>query len=133
MHKGMRRAIILFLFLCGAAFAQSNENDLQPKPATGPGKVIVHSKFGGQIFGFDIDQNGTEGVLSEAKVQNNGTVLAAVETFSQSSGKILETQTEDDFITLGVVGTSVGLVEHEHVRGIRVVSRTFNTMNPLSS
>ncbi len=137
MHKGMKHAIILFLFLCGAAFAQSNENDLQPKPATGPGKVIVHSKFGGQIFGFDIDQNGTEGVLSEAKVQNNGTVLAAVETFSQSSGKILkvvsETQTEDDFITLGVVGTSVGLVEHEHVRGIRVVSRTFNTMNPLSS
>src|ERR1700726_582126 len=138
MHKGMKHAIILFLLLCGAAaFAQSNEDDLRPKPATGPGEVIVHSKFGGQIFGFDIDQNGTEGVLSEAKVQNNGTVLAAVETFSQSSGKILkvvsETQTEDDFITLGVVGTSVGLVEHEHVRGIRVVSRTFNTMNPLSS
>jgi hypothetical protein len=138
MHKAMNHAIILFLFLCvAAAFAQSNENDLQPSPATGPGKVIVHSKFGGQIFGFDIDQNGTEGVLSEAKVQNNGTVLAAVETFSQSSGKILkvvsETQTEDDFITLGVVGTSVGLVEHEHVQGIRVVSRTFNSMNPLSS
>ena len=138
MHKGMKHAIILFLFLCGAAaFAQSNEDDLQPKPATGPGKVIVHSKFGGQIFGFDIDQNGTEGILSEAKVQNNGTVLAAVETFSQSNGKILrvvsETQTEDDFITLGVVGTSVGLVEHEHVQGIRVVSRTFNTLNPLSS
>jgi hypothetical protein len=137
MHKGMKHAIILFLFLGGAAaFAQSNEDDLQPKPATGPGKVIVHSKFGGQIFGFDIDQSGTEGVLSEALFQNNGTVLAAVETFSQSSGKILkvvsETQTQDDFITLGVVGTSVGLVEHEHVKGI-VVSRTFNTMNPLSS
>ena len=137
MHKGMKHAIILFLLLCGAAaFAQSNEDDLQPKPATGLGKVIVHSKFGGQIFGFDIDQNGTEGVLSEALVQNNGTLLAAVETFSQSSGKILkvvsETQTQDDFVTLGVVGASVGLVEHEHVKGI-VVSRTFNTMNPLSS
>ncbi len=123
------------LLLCGAAaFAQSD--DLQPKPAIGPGKVIVHSKFGGQIYGFDIDQNGTEGVLSEAKLQNNGTLVAAVETFSQSSGKILkvvsETQTQDDFVTLGVVGSSVGLVEHEHVKGI-VVSRTFNTMNPLSS
>lgn len=100
------------------------------------GKVIVHSKFGGQIFGFDIDQNGTEGVLSEALLQNNGTVLAAVETFSQSTGRILkvvsETQTQDDFITLGVVGTSVGLVEHEHVSGI-VVRRTFSTLNPLSS
>src|SRR5271166_1276887 len=138
MHKGINRAIVLLMLLSGAAaFAQSNENDLDFKPATGPGKVIVHSKFGGQIYGFDIDQNGTEGVLSEAMIQNNGTVLAAVETFSQSSGKILkvvsETQTEDDFITMGVVGTSVGLVEHEHVQGIRVVSRTFNTLNPLSS
>ena len=54
MHKGMKHAIILFLLLCGAAaFAQSNEDDLRPKPATGPGEVIVHSKFGGQIFGFD--------------------------------------------------------------------------------
>jgi hypothetical protein len=123
------------LLLCGAAaFAQSS--DSESKPAAGPGKVIVHSRFGGQIFGFDVDQNGTEGVLSEALFQNNGTVLAAVETFSQSNGKILkvvsETQTQDDFITLGVVGTSVGLVEHEHVKEI-VVSRTFNTLNPLSS
>ena len=97
----------------------------------------MHSKFGGQIYGFDIDQNGTEGMLSEAKLLNNGTVLAAVETFSQSTGKILkvvsETRTEDDFITMGVVGTSVGLVEHEHVKGGRVARRTFNTLNPLSA
>ncbi len=39
----------------------------QPHAPIGPGTTIVHSKFGGQIFGFDIDQNGTEGVLSEAK------------------------------------------------------------------
>lgn len=136
MQNRRNHAIILFL-LCGVtAFGQSNEETLQPKPATGPGKVIVHSKFGGQIYGFDIDQNGTEGVLSEAQLQSNGTVLAAVETFNQTTGAIVkvvsETQTQDDFITLGVVGTSVGLVEHEHVKGI-VVSRTFNTINPLSS
>jgi hypothetical protein len=125
---------VLLLWCGSAAFAQSG--DLEPKPAVGPGKVIVHSKFGGQIFGFDIDRNGTEGLLSEATLQNNGTVLAAVETFSQTTGKILkvvsQTQTQDDFITLGVVGTSVGLVEHEHVKG-NVVSRTFNTLNPLSA
>jgi hypothetical protein len=33
----------------------------------GPGTTLVHSQFGGQIFGFDIDQHGTEGVLSEAQ------------------------------------------------------------------
>ncbi len=131
-----RLLCLLSLLLCGAAaFAQSD--DLQTKPATGPGKVIVHSKFGGQIYGFDIDQNGTEGVLSEALLQSNGSVLAAVETFSQSTGKILkvisQTQNGDDFITLGVVGTSVGLIDQQIVQGGFVVTNTYHTMNPLSS
>jgi len=124
------------LLLCGAeAFGQSNV--LPPKPVPGPGTVIVHSKFGGQIFGFDIDQSGAEGVLSEAQDLSNGNVLAAVETFDQHTGKILkvvsETQTKDDFITLGVAGNRVGLVEHEHVQGIFVVKRTFTTIHPLNA
>lgn len=105
------------------------------QPASGS-RVIVHSKFGGQIFGFDIDQNGTEGVLSEAQTLSNGNVLAAVETFDQTTGKILnvltKTETMDDFITLGVTGTSVGLIEHEHVIKLLDVQRTFKTINPLS-
>lgn len=109
----------------------------QGRPQVGPTGVIVHSQFGGQIFGFDIDQNGTEGVLSEAKTGAGGKVLAAVETFDQSTGKILKvvkkTTTMDDFITLGVVGSSVGLIEHEHVQGALNVIRTFQVMNPLSS
>ena len=39
----------------------------------GPGSTIVKSQFGGQIFGFDIDQNGTEGLLSEAQDLGGGT------------------------------------------------------------
>jgi hypothetical protein len=109
----------------------------QRRPQIGPTGVIVHSQFGGQIFGFDIDQNGTEGVLAEAKTGTGGKVLAAVETFDQSTGKILKvvkkTTTMDDFITLGVVGSSVGLIEHEHVQGALNVTRTFQVMNPLSS
>ena len=136
MRNKLNHAVFISTLLCGtAAFAQSN--DLQPQPATGPGKAIVHSKFGGQIFGFDIDQKGTEGVLSESALQSDGTDLAAVETFSQSTGQILkvvqETQTQDDFITLGVIGTSVGLVEHQHVKGGFVVKDIFQTMNPLGS
>jgi hypothetical protein len=122
-------AILLPIFGT-AAVAQNNE--FQVNPNAGPGNVIVHSKFGGQIFGFDIDQNGTEGVLSEA-----GSGINAVETFDQSSGDILnvvaQTKTQDDFITLGVVGNSVGLVEHEHVKGIYVVKRNFGVLNPLDS
>jgi hypothetical protein len=112
----------------------------QTDSPSGPTGVLVHSQFGGQIFGFDIDQNGTEGLLAEAKTLSNGLVLAAVETFDQSTGKILNvveltqpSHSQDDFITMGVVGNSVGLFEHEHVSGFFVTSRTFSVMNPLSS
>jgi len=112
-------------------------NGSRPGAAIGPGKTIVHSQFGGQIFGFDIDQNGTEGVLSEAKLLANGKVLAAVETFDQATGKILKVvekiETEDDFLTLGIAGTSIGLVEREHVKGIYVVKRIYEELNPLDS
>ena len=115
-------------------FATPTLTIAQSDPPATP--VIVHSKFGGQIFGFDIDQNGTEGVLSEALSQSNGNILAAVETFDQKTGKILnvlaKTQTQDDFVTLGVTGTSVGLIEHEHVIKLLDVVRTFQVINPLS-
>ena len=125
-----------FIFLLGissifpsTANAQSAETPASP--------VIVNTKFGGQIFGFDIDQNGTEGILSEAQTLSNGNVLAAVETFDQKTGKILavlaKTDTQDDFVTLGVAGTSVGLVEHEHVIKFLDVQRTFGVVNPLSA
>jgi hypothetical protein len=99
--------------------------------------VIVHSKFGGQIFGFDIDQNGNEGVLSEAQTLNDGTVLAAVETFDQGTGKIVKViskvQGKDDFSTLGVFGSGVGLVEREKVKDLFVDKRIYRMLNPLDA
>src|SRR6202521_671610 len=103
----------------------------------GPGSTIVHSQYGGQIFGFDIDQYGTEGVLSEMQDLGGGKVLAAVETFDRTTGKILKVvkkiETKDNFVTLGIVGTSLGLVEREHVQGIYVVSRIYEELKPLNS
>jgi len=129
---------LALLVLCSAAaFGQTNE--FHPNLPAGPTGVLVHSQFGGQIFGFDIDQNGTEGLLAEAKMLNNGNILAAVETFDQATGKILDvvqfpqpSNTQDDFITMGVVGSSVGLFEHEIVSHEFVSRRTFGTLNPLS-
>jgi hypothetical protein len=120
----------------GAA-QETGEQSASARPPVGPGSVIVHSKFGGQIFGFDIDQNGTEGVLSEAQNIGGGKVRAAVETFDQTTGKILkvvsETETKDDYLTLGVTGGGVGLIEREHVQGIFVADRIYQEINPLSS
>jgi hypothetical protein len=125
-----RHAFFCLILLLGSSLAGLGQ--------TVGGKVIVHSMFGGQIFGFDIDQNGTEGVLSEAQTLANGQVLAAVETFDQKTGKILavvaKTQTTgDDFVTMGVVGNSVGLIEHEVLGSLFRVTRKFQVINPLNS
>lgn len=136
------RTLMMFLAcasLCSPAqpvtAAQEKDRANQPS-AIGPNGVVVQSKFGGQIFGFDIDQNGTEGVLTEAQFQPDGTVLAAVETFDQATGNILKvvkkSVTKDDFLTLGIFGNGVGLVEREHVKDIFVASRIYRTMSPLS-
>ena len=34
---------------------------------TGARTVVVRPKFGGQILGYDIDRNGTQGLLSDAR------------------------------------------------------------------
>ena len=100
-----------------------------------PGVIDLQTQFGGQIFGFDIDQASNEGILCEARTLDNNRIHAAIETFNQTTGAIIkvirETQTRDDFVTLGVVGTSVGLVEREHSTGGLNVIRTFSTLDPL--
>src|SRR5215471_17072124 len=122
--RGAQLQLLLTVVLSSAvAFAQAQK--FQPRPDAGPGTVIVHSKYGGQIFGFDVDQNGTEGVLTEA----GGSVQAAVETFDQRTGRIIRvleqtTNDGDDYLGLGVVGTSVGLIEKEHVVSFLHVQRT---------
>src|SRR5580698_8577552 len=73
--------LILALFSTAAAFGQANESQSNSFP--GAGKLLVHSKFGGQIFGFDIDQNGTEGLFCDAKTLQNGNVLSPLDTFHQ--------------------------------------------------
>src|SRR5947208_3144800 len=136
VHGNLMRVAVFALVCVLPNISAGQAVESQPNSSSGAGTVIVHSKFGGQIFGFEIDQNGTEGVLSESQPLANGNYLAAVETFDQATGKILnvivKTQTQDDFITLGVVGTSVGLVEHEHVVSFLNVRRTFSVINPLS-
>lgn len=102
--------------------------------------VIVHSALGGQILGYDVDQNGTEGILSEWLTWQNGQGEIAIETFDQKTGKVKIIKriqprrcgTCDDFITLGVVGTSIGLVEEQHGDPY-VYKTTYDMLNPLDT
>lgn len=98
---------------------------------------VVQDLFGGEIFGYDVDRNGTEGLLSEAFLEPGGNYTIATETFDQTTGRILalvevQIATQNNFVTLGVVGSHLGLREYEHVQGIYVNQRTYNVLNPLS-
>lgn len=101
-----------------------------------PGTVLVHSKFGGFILGYDVDHNSTEGILSESLALSDGKSLVATETFDQKTGKIVKVVTKqndtlNDFVTLGVFGKGVGLVEAERVKKLFVDQRTYSTLNPV--
>jgi hypothetical protein len=114
-----------------AAAGQNTESE-----QAGGQAVVVQDKFGGQIFGYDIDRNGSEGMLSEILTLNDGKLLIATETFGQKTGKIIKvvakkTETLDNFITLGVVGSHIGLQQVQHVKGIFVDKRTYNMLNPI--
>ena len=148
MSKQYRKLsfIGLFVFACTTVHAggasrppQDRVETTRTAPALADGlvstpgawPVIVHSAYGGRIFGFDIDQEGTEGLLSEAQVLDNGHVLAAVEKFDLRTGRIVHivavTETADeDFLTLGIVNDNVGLVMHERSGG----TRTFGVLMP---
>src|SRR5207249_6179187 len=93
LSRRLRSMLMPAVLLCIFCFAELTLNvgyAGESNPSVGPGSVIVHSQFGGQIFGFDIDPNGNEGILSEAKTLHHGTVRAAVETFDQTTGEIMK-------------------------------------------
>ncbi len=125
--------VVLFS-LSGFAAAQASATRHK-----GPGKIVVRTKFGGQIFGFDVDQNGTEGILADATILNNGKTLSAIETFDLKTGKILKviskTENYDNDLVIGIVGTSTAIVEHEQDNCALcfVSKRPYRMISPLDS
>lgn len=99
--------------------------------------VIVHAAFGGQILGYDVDQNGSEGMLSEWILSGNGDqIIIAIETFDQKTGKVRivkkieQPDYAGDFITLGVLGTSIGVVERQYSDPY-IYKTTYDLLDPL--
>jgi hypothetical protein len=138
-------ATVLFGLSCFAALAlaaaprsanapESPEADeFQAELTPGSGTVIVHPKFGGQILGYDIDPNGTEGLLSEYVSLGGGANLVATELFDQKTGAILKVvakennTTQDDYVTEGIFG-GIGLDLFQHAG-----QNHFLAINPLSA
>lgn len=52
----------------------------------------MQTSDGGQIFGFDIDQNGNDGVLASGQtISSGGAARVSMQTFDQNTGKITKT------------------------------------------
>ncbi len=78
---------------------------------------ILSTSDGGQIFGFDIDQNGNDGVLASV-----GTARISVQTFDETTGKIAKTlgaitgrrvAKGDDYVADGIFAGDTGLVDFQ--------------------
>jgi hypothetical protein len=81
--------------------------------ALGP---VVTSQFGGQIFGWDIDQNGNDGVLTETVL--GSTTINAIETFDETTGKITKVVQKTyglnpEPVADAIAGNDVGIVDVE--------------------
>lgn len=125
-----------FASLPAWAGAPAIQRDEIRPPAAGSGAVIVRPKLGGQILGYDIDRNGTEGLLSEYVIMADGKSNVATETFDQTTGKILKvvamkSDTLDDYVTQGI-WNGAGLDLYQHVVN-NVVHNHFLAINPLDS
>ena len=54
------------VWTCLLGFVASPAHAQAIIPSIGGNGVTVHAQFGGDIFGYDIDPNGSEGLLCEA-------------------------------------------------------------------
>jgi len=103
----------------------------------GLGKVLT-SKDGGQIYGFDINQSGDDGVLATAQDSNNG-FLVSVETFDQNTGKITKSFAKYDgprnsYLVDGIFAGDVGLVTHYVIPDGQIYAkRKYEVMNPVTA
>lgn len=91
--------------------------------------AVLTSKDGNQIFGFDINSFGDDGVLATA---------TSVETFDQNTGKIVRSfgknlGPDSDYVANGIGAGDVGLIEIEKVpQGQQYPRRHYKVMNPVA-
>jgi hypothetical protein len=121
-------ALALALVVLFAAPSILVADTLPAGPGLGP---VVSTADGGQIFGWDINGHGNDGLLTSSQDISGGRFLTSVETFNQTTGKIVKTvlvhRDQSDFITDGIFANDVGLVNHEENNAVRV----YGVMKPV--
>src|SRR5579863_1235340 len=86
----------------------------------GPGRILT-SKFAGHIFGSSIDENGTDGVITEVVPRSGESYTSYVETFDQTTAKITSVVKKQNSGPSGdrelavesILANDVGLIDDE--------------------
>jgi hypothetical protein len=101
-----------------AQFSANGELARAHHRTVGPG-VIVSSKFGGAIYGWAINENGTDGFFTEAPMVGH-TLISTIETFDQTSGTITKvvarqrSKSENhELFADAILANDVGLIDDE--------------------
>jgi hypothetical protein len=105
--------------------------------AVGLGPVVT-SKFFGEIFGWAIDENGTDGVLSEVVGVSQPTYTSIVETFDQTTQKVTHVVRKQASGPLGnhelnvdaIAAGDVALIDDEHDHKTLLCKDTYYVMDP---
>jgi hypothetical protein len=122
----------------GSAFA-AGTGRLAVPGTSGLGKTLT-TKDGGQIYGFDVNQSGADGVLaSAADTSQPGVYKVSVETFDQNTGKITKsfassTGKRNSYAVDGIYAGDVALVTHFIIpKGTIYATRKYRTMAPVTA
>jgi hypothetical protein len=92
--------------------------------------AVLSSKIGGQIYGFGIDQNGSDGILATA---------SDVETFDSVSGKIRKSfpkkvSSRISYSADGIFSGDVGLItRYVMPKGSIFANRFYDVVNPVTA
>jgi len=135
-----RKGLSAILLFSAAAFASTALGAAAHRPLYHPvglGKVLT-TKDSGQIFGFDINQAGDDGVLASANL-NTQDVPSSVETFDQNTGKITKSfrkrvGEQNAALVDGIGAGDVALVTHyKPIKDTIYSKRKYAVMNPVSA
>ena len=112
----------------------------QPAPHRPGLGAVLTTADGGQVYGFDIDQAGTDGVLASAQtIDDQGDVRVSMETFDEDTGAITKsfavyTGPRNSYAVDGIFAGDVALVTHFVTpKGSIYARRVYEVMNPVTA
>lgn len=106
--------------------------------SVGAGKIVA-TKDGGQIYGYDVDQGGRDGVLASARIISTSSYKVSVETFDTKMAKITKsfavyTGPRNSYQVDGIFDHDVALVTHFIIpKGTIYAKRRYDVMNPVTA